>query len=231
MIVWECASQGPCQTACTGLWLPSCLCLRPQRACWQLATTRPRANSALGSSTAGPDASSSPPRDPSSLRAPFCLAPLRHSGDLRWCLGALGALGVQVFDAMLRPQRMLIRHLHPAHSSDRRESRPGPQHLPMTPSRPEPVSGPLCTQTARRQMGLGGPGQGAALPSMPCTPRTGHLPGPEPLPWPALASCSGHPYATSRPKWRPLAASPGPPVYIHPKSCVQYVLLKGVEGA
>ena len=36
---------------------------------------------------------------------------------------------------------------------------------------------------------------------------------------------------TSRPKWRPLAASPAPPVYIHPKSCVQYVLLKGVEGA
>ena len=87
---------------------------------------------------------------------------------------------------MLRPQRMLNRSQHPSHSPDRRESHPGQQHLPMTPCRSERLSGPFCTQVARRQMGLGGPGQGAALPSMPWTPRTGHSPGPEPLPWPAL---------------------------------------------
>ena len=55
-------------------------------------------------------------------------------------------------------------------------------------------------------------------------PRTPSLACPGLLQWP-------HPYGMSRPKWRPSAASPGPPVYIHPKSCVQYVLLKGVEGA
>ena len=211
--------------------LPACVCHRPhsEEARWR--QTRPLAISALGSSTAILEAHSSPPDDPCPRRTPFCLAPVRHSGDPRWCLGAAGAMMGCSIGALLRQKRMLIRSLHPSHSPDQRESHPGPQHLPILPCRSERLSGPFFTQAARRQMGLGGPGQGAALPSMPRTPRNGHSPGPEPLPWPALASCSGHPYATSRPKWRPLAASPAPPVYIHPKSCVQYVLLKGVEGA
>ena len=90
-------------------------------------------------------------------------------------------------------------------------------HDPVTPRAP---LGPLCTQAARRQMGLGGPGQGAALPSMPCTPRTGHLPGPEPLPWPALASCSGHTRTACRDQNEGPQQPPLPPLCTYIQSLV-----------
>ena len=198
-----------------------CLGIRAPGGRWQLAQTRHRWNSALGSSTATLEAYSSPPHDPCPLRTPFCLAPVRHSGDPRWCLGAAGAMPVGSTARCCDPDGWAAAVCVPRAVQNGRNPRQHPCSFPFShdaqnasrePSAASQPTGrrvrPTLNSTRPSPADPGHPGSAVCPAQNPCL---GH-------PWPPAVASR---VALAEKKLGPAGGSPAPYARLQPKPLLE----------